>query len=383
MALEGYAAPRLSSIYGRARDLCIKLGTKELLIQVMRGIWAWSFIRDDLEPGAELAREITELATLLGDPGYRMEAHWAVGCNAFYRGEFITSRTECELGFKLYTPERGRFHCGYTGQNPGVTHQCYVSLSLWFLGYPAQARRRIAQTVALGEELGHPFSHAFALYHETFLRQQCRQGPETQGGGEALQALAEEQGFPFWAALGMLTRGTGLLLQGSCDEAITWLRDGLKALRRTGAGIVVPHFTLWLAEAYGKAGRFDEAFSTLDEASSLVYGCKELFNEAELHRIRGELLLARSGDTDPAAAAEAEACFTKARETAHRQRSRSLELRSATSRARLLHRQGRRDEARGTLAPIYEWFTEGFDTADLQDARTLLDAMAEPPGPSS
>jgi predicted ATPase len=306
-----------------------------------------------------------------------MEAHWAVGCNAFYRGEFVTSRMECELGFKLYTPERGRFHCGYTGQNPGVTHQCYIAMSLWFLGYPAQAQRRIARSVTLGAELGHPFSHVFALYHDTFLKQQCRQGPETLKASQALQALAQEQSFPFWVALGILTRGTGLLLEGSCDEAITCLRDGLNALRQTGAGIVVPHFTIWLAEAYGKAGRFDEAFSTLDEASSLVYGCKELFNEAELHRIRGELLLAASGDPNPTAATEAETCFNEARQTAHRQRSRSLELRAATSLASLLRRQGRREEARGILAPVYQWFTEGLDTADLREALALLDELAE------
>jgi predicted ATPase len=260
LSAEGYAAPRLKAIYGRARELCVKLGAREPLIQVTRGIWAWSFIRDELEYGAELAREMTELARALDDPGYRMEAHFAVGCNEFYRGEFVTSRMECEHGLKLYTPERGRFQCGYTGQDPGVTNQCYIALALWYLGYPDQAQRTIAQTVAMSKELSHPFSHVFALYHETFLKQQCRQGPETQKGGEVLQALAEEQGFPFWVALGMLTRGTGLLLQGSCDEAITWLRKGLNALRQTGAGIVVPHFTLWLAEAYGKAGRFDQAF---------------------------------------------------------------------------------------------------------------------------
>ena len=150
MAVEGYAAPRLTSIHGRAHDLCIKLGANEPLFQVMWGIWAWSFIRDELEFGAGLAREIAALAATLGDPGYRMEAHFAVGCNAFYRGEFLTSRKECELGLTLYTPERGRFHCGYTGQDSGVTNQCYSACSLWYQGYPDQALRRVARAVALG-----------------------------------------------------------------------------------------------------------------------------------------------------------------------------------------------------------------------------------------
>ena len=375
MAVEGYAAPRLTSIHGRARDLCIKLGANEPLFQVMWGIWAWSFIRDELEFGAGLAREITALAATLGDPGYRMEAHFAVGCNAFYRGEFLTSRKECELGLTLYTPERGRFHCGYTGQDSGVTNQCYSACSLWYQGYPDQALRRVARAVALGRELDHPFSHVFALYHDAFLKQQCRQGPQTVEAAEMLRRLAEEQGFPFWVALGILTRGTGLLLQGDCDGAIACLQDGLKALRATGAGIVIPHFTLWLAEAYGRAGRFDEAFSTLDEAESLAHACKELFNEAELHRIRGELLLARAGSDDPSATAEAEACFNRALETARRQRSRSLELRAATSLARLFRRQSRPDQAREILAPVYEWFTEGFETGDLVDARALLDGL--------
>lgn len=376
MAVEGYAAPRLTSIHGRARDLCVKLGAKEPLFQVMWGIWAWSFIRDELEFGAGLAREITELASTLGDPGYRMEAHFAVGCNAFYRGEFLTSRKECEHGLALHTPERGRFHCGYTGQDSGVTNQCYSACSLWYQGYPDQALRRVARAVALGRELDHPFSHAFALYHDAFLEQQCRRALQTIEAAETLRRLAEEQGFPFWAALGVLTRGTGLLLQGDHAGAIPCLRDGLKSLRATGAGIVVPHFTLWLAEAYGRAGRFDEASATLDEAESLAHAGKELFNEAELHRIRAELLMARPGHDDPAIAAEAETCFGRALDTARRQRSRSLELRAATGLARLLHRQSRPAEARAILAPIYGGFTEGFDTSDLVDARALLDNLA-------
>jgi predicted ATPase len=240
-----------------------------------------------------------------------------------------------------------------------------------------QAQRRIAQAVALSEELGHPFSHVFALYHDNFLKQQCRQGPETLAGGELLQSLAEEQGFPFWAALGMLTRGIGLLLQTSCDEAIDWLQEGLNSLRRTGANIVVPHYTLRLSEAHCQAGRYREAFLILDEASTLIDRSKELFNEAELYRIRGDLLVAHAGEGDPTPAIEAESSYHKARSIARRQRSRALELRASISLARLRCQQGRSNEARDILAPVYSSFTEGLDTADLQDARSLLDATAE------
>jgi tetratricopeptide (TPR) repeat protein len=138
---------------------------------------------------------------------------------------------------------------------------------------------------------------------------------------------------------------------------------------------VVPHFTLWLAEAYGKTERFDEAFSTLEEALSLVDDGKELFNESELHRIRGELLLAHSDGIDPAVTNTIEACFNRAREIARHHRSRSLELRAATSLGRLRDRQDRRQEARAILTPIYEWFTEGLDTTDLRDTRALMDAL--------
>jgi tetratricopeptide (TPR) repeat protein len=277
-------------------------------------MWAWSFIRDELEFGAGLAREITQLAAVLNDPGYRMEAHFAVACNAFYRGDFAESLGQSDAGIALYTPELGRLHARYTGQNSGVTNRCYSAYSLWHLGYPDKARSRIRETLALAEELKHPFSLVFGLYHDAFLKQQYRQGEEARQAGETLRTASLEYGFPFWAALGTLSRWTGLLLLGAYGEAVDALNEGLAALTATGAGIVVPYYIGRLAETYLKAGRFDEAARTFDETFALGEKCKELFAEAEWRRLHGELSRIQSNDK-----AGAESCFRRALETARRQ----------------------------------------------------------------
>lgn len=290
MAAEGYASPRLPSIHCRARDLCVRMGAKEPLFQVLWGIWAWSFIRDELELGAGLAKELTQITG---------------------------------AGIALYTPDRGRQHARYTGQNSGATNRCYHAYSLWYLGYPDQATACVREAVAVAEGLGHPFSRVFALYHDAFLLMQRRLGDETCRAGAEVRAAATEQGFPFWAALGALEVGTGLLLQGTGAGAVEALRDGLASLSATGAGIVVPYYTGRLAEAYLAAGRFDDAARTLEEAFALGRKCKELFSEAEWHRLRGDLLLARCDDRPGA-----EGCFRDALATGRRQGARLPELRA-------------------------------------------------------
>jgi class 3 adenylate cyclase/tetratricopeptide (TPR) repeat protein len=372
MATEGYGSSRLPAIHARVRELCVKRGAREQLFQVLWGVWAWSFIRDELQLGKELAQEMAQLADTLNEPGYRMEAHYVAACNSFYRGEFTETRERAEAGLALHTPELAHQHARYTGQNSGVTIRCYRAFSLWYLGHADQSRQCMRETLVLAADLKHPFTHVFALYHDAFLKQQLRMGPETLEAGQVLYQAAVEQSFAFWAALGTLTRGIGLLLTGVPAEAIDALRKGLVALRATGAEIVVPHYSSRLAEAFIATRQYDDAARTLDEAVAMAEKAGELFSEAECHRLRGDLLLARSDDRPGA-----EACYRRAVETAQRQKARALELRAAASLARLVAAQGRDAEARQMLAPIAAWFGEGADTADLIAARALLNTVKE------
>lgn len=363
-AVRGYAAPEVSAVHARARQLSEKIVDPALHFQVLWGAWSWRFIRDELDLGLELIEEIQRLAESQQEPGILMEACFASGCNRFYRGDFARTRSDCEQGFALYTPERGRRHARHTGQDSGVTNQCYSGVALWFLGYPEQAEARIAQALALARELDHPFSQVFALYHHALLQQFLRRGAEAQEAGEDLEALSTEQGFPFWKALGFLCRGAGWLLQGKCAEATALIRQGLNSYRATGAGVTVSHYLGLLAAAQSGAGQHSEALSALAEGFAVAQRFNERFVEAELHRLRAEILLAQ-GDADPA---QVETDLHHALEVARTQQAKALELRAAMS----LHRWQRSAQARQTLADAYAWFGEGMATADLRDAGMLL-----------
>lgn len=368
-AVRGYAAPEVSAIHVRARQLSEKIADPALHFQVLWGIWSWRFIRDELDLGMELVEEMQRLAQAQRDPGILMEVCFASGCNLFYRGDFARTRSDCEQGLALYTPERGRRHARHTGQDSGVTNSCYSSVALWFLGYPEQAEARIEQALARARQLDHPFSLVFALYHHALLQQLLRRGAETQQCGEALEALSTEQGFPFWKALGLLCRGAGRLLQGHYREAAALFRQGLNGYRATGAGVTVSHYHALLAAAHGGAGQLPEAQAALADGFTVARRFNERFVEAELHRLRAELLL-RLIDADPP---EVETCFRRAREVARAQQAKSLELRAAVS----LYRWRRSAEARQTLAHVYAWFRGGLATADLHDARMLLRGTVE------
>lgn len=363
-AMRGYAALEVSAVHARARQLSEKIADSALHFQVLWGIWSWRFIRDELDLGLELVKEMQRLAQAQQDPGILMEAYFASGCNRFYHGDFVRTRSDCEQGFALYTPERGRRHARHTGQDSGVTNQCYSGVALWFLGYPEQAEARIGQALAFARELAHPFSLVFALYHHALLQQLLRRGAEAQANGEALEALSAEQGFPFWKALGLLCRGAGWLLQGNYAEATGLFHQGLNNYQATGARVTVSHYHALLAAAHGGAGQFSEALTALADGFAVAQRFNERFVEAELHRLRAEILLAQA-NADPT---EVKTHLRRALEIAQAQQAKSLELRSAMS----LHRWQRTAETRQTLSRAYAWFREGLATADLVDARTLL-----------
>jgi predicted ATPase len=253
----------------------------------------------------------------------------------------------------------------------GVWCLSYGAWPLWHLGYPDQALTRNNEAIILAQELSHPYSLASALDYAAFVHCYRREGQATQEQAEAGMALASEKGFPQYLALGMVMRGWALAMRGQGEEGIAYLHQGLAAFRAARAEISRSRDLGLLAEAYGKVGQPEAGLTVLAEALAVVDKTGERYWEAELHRLKGELLLVLSTDNST----EAEACFRQALDIACRQEAKSLELRAATSMSRLWHQQGKRQEAHDLLEPVYGWFTEGFDTADLQDAQALLETL--------
>jgi predicted ATPase len=311
------------------------------------------------------------VAEQMNDPGTLMEALFMSGTTMFYRGQLADARACHEKALSYDDRERTKFWRAYTGHNAGVTHRCYLALVLWHLGYPDQARQVDRAMRALARAIGHPFSLGHAVDFTALLCHYCRLGAEVREAAEEEVALAAEQGFQLWHALGTLHRGAGILLEGRPAEALPLLLQGYSAFRATGAEVRVPCYLGMLGDAYTQLRRFEDAHKAVDEGLAVAEKNDDRCHEAELHRLQGELLLAASADQ-----AAAEACFRQAIETAQRQQSKAWQLRATMSLARLWQRQGRRAEARAALAAVHGTYTEGFTTPDLVDAAALLDSLA-------
>jgi predicted ATPase len=257
------------------------------------------------------------------------------------------------------------------GEDPGVVCLTYYALTLWVLGYQTQARRCSEEALALARKVDHPFTLAFALNLNAGLFELYRETPLVLESAETLIALADEQDFPFWRACGFAQKGVALIELGKIKEGLPLVEQGIGILQAAGAEIGKTGGMAQRALVYGKIARVEDGLEIIDEARSLVERGGERQDEAEHHRTKGELLLMRA-EPD---VQQAEACFRQALEVARRQQAKSLELRAAMSLARLWQKQGKKADARTLLAKIYNWFTEGFETADLQEAKALLEEL--------
>jgi len=242
------------------------------------------------------------------------------------------------------------------------------------LGYPDRAQERSNAGVALARQLGYPFGLGVPLTAAAILSQFRREGTSVQASAEAIITLATEQGFAYRLGAGMILRGWALAHQGHVHEGVEQLRQGLAAWRAVGAGLVQPYWLAMLTEAYWWAGQFESGLHTVAAALAAGQHNHEPWWDAHLYWLKGGLLRAQHGTTHQTH--EVEACFRHALAVARHQQAKSLELRAAMSLSRLWQRRGKRDEARQVLAEVYGWFTEGFDTADLQEAKALLDELA-------
>jgi predicted ATPase len=289
----------------------------------------------------------------------------------FFLGALPAARPHLDAGIARYTPDLRRAPVLQIGQDLGVACRAYTAWTLWLLGYPEQALARLREALTLAHELSHPYSLAFARCWATIVAQFCRDVPAACEQAEAAVALSTEQGFTQWAAWGTSLRGWALAMHGQGEDEMAQVRWGITAWRATGAAVIVPYFCTLLAEIYDHLGHTEDGLQALAEAHTLVEQHEERWWEAEIHRLRGVVLLRQPGTPQE----EAEAWLRRALDVARRQEAKSLELRAAMSLSRLWQQQGKQAEARTLLAPIYDWFTEGFDTADLQEAKALLETL--------
>jgi predicted ATPase len=290
----------------------------------------------------------------------------------FFLGEYAAAWTHLEQGIALTNPALQPALALHIGEAPGVRCLTYAALTLWCLGYPAQALRRSQEALALAQALPHPHSLAHAQHFAAFLHHHRREAPASLALAEALLTLATAQEFPHFVGFGTCWRGGALAMQGQDEVGLAEMRQGMAAVLTTGQGLARPLCLVLLAEAAGHAGQVNEGLHLLAEALIAFdeSGRGDLL--AEAYRLQGAFLL-RQAVPD---VAQAEACFQQALAIARRQQAQSWELRAATSLAQLWQQQGKRAEARELLVPVYGWFTEGFDTADLQEAKVLLEELA-------
>ena len=368
MAIKGQAAPEVEHAYARARELCQQLGEAPQLFPVLLGLWRFYLVRGVGQTARELGEQLLRLAQRGHDPAQLLAAHQALAVTLFWQGECALAHTHAEQGLALYDPQPHRGPLFLYGINPGVNCRLYVAHSLGILGYPEQARQQYQAALTRAQDLAHAFTLVHALHNVTIGHQVRRERRATQERAETLIALCTEQGSPLYLAWATILRGWALATQGQTAEALAQMRQGLAAARAMGTELLVPYTLALLAEACGQAEQIDEGLRLLAEALAVADNTAERWYEAELYRLKGELL-----HQSTAPQGEAEQSLQHALEIARRQQAKSWELRAALSLSQLWQQQGKRAEAYDLLASIYGWFTEGFDTADLQEAKALLD----------
>jgi predicted ATPase len=358
-------------IYARARELARQVGGTPELFPALSGLAYAQIVRGHLREARALAEEFLELAEPQKDALVLAAGHSMVAYAAWWQGDFIDVRNHSQQGLALFDPDQHHARITAYNQNPWIICGYLVALSTWVLGYPTQASQAMEQTLAHAKELRHPYSIGLTLLFSAQLFQLRREPKAARLRAEEGLAVSAEHGLFAVELWCLLPRGWAAAQQGDVSAGIADIREAMDRRQAAGIGAVWPWFFALLADAYGQLGQFDDAFRLLEEALQWVQRNDERLYAAEVHRIKGELLLKQT-TPDPV---EAEHCFAQALTIARGEEAKSWELRAATSMARIWLQDNRFDDARELLSPVYDWFTEGFDTADLRDAKALLDQL--------
>ena len=373
MATKGNGAREVEATYAKAKELCQRVGETLKLFPVLWGLSRMYNHRGELQAARDLGEQLLTMAQRVQDPELLLEAHHTLWAILATLGELAAAQTHAQQGIASYNQQQ-HSHLAflYGGHDPGVCCRTHAARQLWLLGYPDQALQRSQEGLALGRDLSHPFSLALSLLWLAWVYQQRGEAQAAQERTEALLAIGTEHGFPRFVVQGTLLRGRLLVEQGQVEEGIVQMRQAAAAHLVTSIGREGAYFFALMAEAFGRGGQIAEGLGTVTGELARAQKTGGRCYEAELHRIKGELLL-RQAD---AGEQQAEACFQNALKVARGQSAKSLELRAAMSLSRLWQKQCKKDDARRLLTEIYGWFTEGFDTADLKQAKALLDELA-------
>jgi tetratricopeptide (TPR) repeat protein len=370
MAAKGYAAVAVGETYARAERLAEQLDRSDCLGSLLYGQWVFHLVRSQLKLALSLAERIEQIGERQEDVVPPWLGHLAHGLTRFHLGEFVAARALLERCHGLDASAGRAIYPRVTAPDPYAMMSSWLAETLTYLGYIDQGRSRISEALTDARRLGHAYTLGFVLFRAANIENAAGSPHEAQRHAEKMVAVANEHGFPFWLAWGNAQRGRALTALGQAQEGLTLITEGLSMLRAVGAMVGTPWMLTNLADAHGRLGQLGEGLNCLAEAAEIIEATGERRDEAEVHRSRGDLLNA-TGRWSPA-----EQSYKQAIAVAQRQSVKIFELRAALDLARLWRDQGKRTEARELLAPIYGWFTEGFDTPALQHAKALLDQLA-------
>ena len=373
--VKGYAAPENKAAAERARLLIEQadaLGEPPedplLLFSVLYSFWVATAVAFNGDVARTLAAQFLALAEKQGATGPLMVGHRIMGTSLLLTGDIAKGRVHFDRAIALYDPAEHRPLAARFGQDLAVAALSFRSVALWALGYPELALADADHAVGAAREIGQAATLMYAVCTSSLTHIHCGNYVVANAQLDEVVALADEKGSLYWKALGTLNQGSPFALTGRASDAIQMLTSGLTAYRSTGATLYMPFWLSYLARAYTELDQFDDAWRCIGEAMTAMQSTKENWCEAEVNRVAGEIAL-KSPEPDEAKAQE---YFERALAVARQQQAKSWELRAAISLARLWRDQGKPQQARELLAPVYGWFTEGFDTRDLKEAKALL-----------
>jgi len=372
VAVQGFSSPEIAGTIARTQELCCRAGETPETFGVLFGVWSFNHASGKLRESRVIAEQLLAMAARMQSDLATAGAHNAMGSTQLWMGEFSAAREHQEMVAKIYNRDIPRYLPSM--QAPVIPSRCHLAWALHIGGHPEQARQRMREADDMAAQLRRPFSLAFVHLYAIVLNHFRHEYADVRSRSETLIELSTEYGFPYWLAAGKMCLARTIAGEGYYrgDEAalttgLTMMKESAEHLAASNADLIYSFSFVLLAELYLMMKRPDECLRELDLAAQRSEQMDHRLLEAEIHRLRGQTMLIL-----PDGAAEAERCFRRAIEIAVRQQARSWELRATTSLAGLLDQQGKRDQARTMLAEISNWFTEGIDTADLKDAKSVL-----------
>ena len=375
IATSGWASPDVAAAYARARELCADLGMTPQLYPVLVGLCGFHLMRGELRVASDVSQQLMAHAESIDDPQFRLGAHNVTGMGLFYGGDFVGAMSHFERAAALSDPHRPRQHRQFSvDHDPGVSCGAHTAMTLMVLGYQDRATTRMRECLAEARAIDHPLTLTMAYNFASVVHQFRRERRMVQELEDVRDEYAAKHDFDLFRLLGQIYRGWLAAEDGRIDEGLEQIRYGVMTFQAIGAALGRPTFLGILADVCARAGRRDEALDTVKQAIATADETGLHYWDAELRRLRGALLLAGDASERPAER-EAEALFHEAMDIARGQQAKAFELRAAMSLARLWRRRKKIAEARALLGGVFGWFTEGFGTPDLVDARALLDEL--------